>query len=60
MPYTVLGLGSNRHFHDLTPLEVLGKACSELTGLLQNVKFSHVYRTAPMYVQNQDLYKWSN
>ena len=54
MPYTVLGLGSNRHFNDLTPLEVLGKACAELTGLLQNVKVSHVYRTAPMYVQNQD------
>lgn len=50
----LLGLGSNRTFSGKTPLELLGGAVERLNGVLENAKFSSVYKTRAMYVEDQD------
>lgn len=53
----VLGLGSNRPFDSLDSLHILASACAELSGEFSDFRFSSVYRTKPMYVENQpDFY----
>ena len=54
MTQAVLGLGSNRNFNGLTPVELLAKACAALTDILHEPVFSCVYRTGAMYVTDQD------
>lgn len=54
----VLGLGSNRAtLHDekkLAPHQILEKACRKLSVFMHAMRMSSVYRTAPMYVEDQD------
>lgn len=53
----VLGLGSNRSLNSLDSLHILASACMELSGEFSDFRFSSVYRTKPMYVENQpDFY----
>jgi len=54
MKLVVLGLGSNRKFKDLSPVEVLKAACEELNLILNKPVFSSVYKTKAMYVEDQD------
>ena len=49
-----LGLGSNTNFHNESSLNLLEKACSALKEIMEDVKVSSVYRTKPMYVEDQD------
>lgn len=54
MQKVYLGLGSNTGFNGMTPKEILEKACCELETVMKNVKLSSLYKTKPMYVENQD------
>ena len=54
MRRVLLGLGSNKSFHGKRPLELLGAACRELAKLLDSPRFSSVYKTRAMYVEDQD------
>lgn len=52
----LLGLGSNRSFDSKSPLELLNEACVALQDVsgLSDMRFSSVYKTRAMYVENQD------
>lgn len=52
----LLGLGSNKSFDSKSPLELLRGACGALQDVpgLSDVRFSSVYKTRAMYVENQD------
>ncbi|MFI3257340.1 MAG: 2-amino-4-hydroxy-6-hydroxymethyldihydropteridine diphosphokinase [Spirochaetales bacterium] len=54
----VLGLGSNkstmRNASMLTPCMLLYEACVALSDFLSQIRFSSIYRTKPMYVENQE------
>jgi len=53
----VLGLGSNTAFGDSDSIDLLHKACTELSCVLSNMQQSSVYQTKPMYVEEQsDFY----
>ena len=53
----VLGLGSNRNYDSLDSVHVLACACTNLRPLFDSLSFSGVYRTKPMYVEQQpDFY----
>ena len=54
MTRVLLGLGSNKSFAGKTPLELLSGAEKRLSKVLVNAKFSSVYRTRAMYVEDQD------
>jgi len=54
MKRILLGLGSNRSFNGLTPIELLSCAGKELSLLMSNIKFSSVYKTPAMYVTDQE------
>ena len=54
MQTVYLGLGSNTNFHNESSLTLLEKACSALKEIMEDVKVSSVYRTKPMYVEDQD------
>lgn len=54
MERVVLGLGSNRSFNDISPIELLKEACVALSVFIKNANISSVYRTGAMYVTNQD------
>ena len=54
MRRVLLGLGSNKGYNDFTPLELLQKACKELSKILDSPRFSSVYKTRAMYVEDQD------
>ena len=54
MKRVLLGLGSNKSFKGLTPLELLSYAGEELLCLMSDVHFSSVYRTKAMYVEDQE------
>ena len=54
MRRVLLGLGSNKGFQGKAPLELLGAACHELAQILGSPRFSSVYKTRAMYVENQD------
>ncbi len=57
MKEIVLGLGSNREYRGLSPLEILSGACTMLCDFVHDVHFSSVYRTAAMYKRDQsDFY----
>ena len=52
----VLGLGSNRCFDGLTPMELLIKAVIQLKQELSDIVVSSVYCTKPMYVEDQEYF----
>ena len=57
----VLGLGSNKSFNSLSPLELLGRACLKLGNVFkesgEKISLSSVYCTKAMYVTDQsDFY----
>ena len=54
MRRVLLGLGSNKEFHGKRPLELLQCACRDLACLLNSPRFSSVYKTRAMYVEDQD------
>ena len=54
MRRVLLGLGSNKGFGDKAPLQLLQCACRELACLLDSPRFSSVYKTRAMYVEDQD------
>jgi len=54
MKLVVLGLGSNRGFEGDDSVSLLKKACILLKNVLSDLRTSSVYRTRPMYVENQD------
>lgn len=54
MKRILLGLGSNRSFAGYSPVELLRKACFELTEHISSPLFSSVYKTKAMYVENQE------
>lgn len=49
----VLGLGSNKPFGGLSPIQLLDKACIQLQSLLSRCTVSSMYKTKPMYVEDQ-------
>ena len=49
-----LGLGTNREFNGLKGPGLLAHACARLSEILTSIRFSAVYRTAAMYVTDQD------
>ena len=49
-----LGLGSNKNFGDLSPLDILHAACVELLSIVAGLRASSVYRTSAMYFEGQD------
>lgn len=57
----VLGLGSNKAFEQknkrlLSGIELLEEACRDLSTFIQEMKVSSVWKSAPMYVENQDFF----
>lgn len=50
----LLGLGSNRTYKGLKPVELLASACVELKKVLKDLSFSSVYESKAMYVENQE------
>ncbi len=54
MKRVLLGLGSNRSFNGLAPMELLSLAGRELSCLMTDICFSSVYRTKAMYVEDQE------
>ena len=54
MKRVLLGLGSNRSFKGLAPMELLSLAGRELSCLMADIVFSAVYRTPAMYVTDQE------
>lgn len=54
--YVVLGLGSNKSFGGDSCVELLRKACRQLSPLFSNFDLSSVYRTKPMYFDEQEMF----
>lgn len=54
MKNVILGLGSNRSFNSLSPVQLLDAACSELRKIMINPVFSSVYSSKAMYVTDQE------
>ncbi len=54
MKRVLLGLGSNKSYNGLAPMELLSLAGRELSCLMEDVQFSSVYKTRAMYVENQE------
>jgi 2-amino-4-hydroxy-6-hydroxymethyldihydropteridine diphosphokinase len=52
--FVVLGLGSNKSFDSKTPQELLSCAVRRLSGFIKNLEVSSVYRSAAMYVTDQE------
>ncbi len=50
----VLGLGSNTSYKGMCPQELLSAACTELRSFIYALCASSVYRTAAMYVTEQE------
>jgi len=50
----ILGLGSNRSFLGLSPVQLLDSACDELKKILVNPVFSSIYTSKAMYVTDQE------
>lgn len=50
----ILGVGSNKSWQGFKSLVLLKKACSALEEFIFDIKVSSVYRSKPMYVENQD------
>lgn len=54
MSGVVLGLGSNRHFKKMPPIEILSQACTLLSAFLTDISVSGIYRTQAMYLTDQE------
>ena len=54
MKRVLLGLGSNKSYNGLAPMELLSLAGEELSRLMEDVHFSSVYKTKAMYVEDQE------
>ena len=54
MTHVVLGLGSNRSYNNLKPVELLSKACTLLSAFLNEFEPSCVYKSQAMYLKDQD------
>ena len=54
MKRVLLGLGSNKSYNGLAPIELLSRAGRELSCLMTDIVFSSVYRTRAMYVEDQE------
>ena len=54
MKRVLLGLGSNKSYNGLAPMELLSLAGEELSCLMRDCVFSSVYRTPAMYVTDQE------
>ncbi|WP_407396799.1 2-amino-4-hydroxy-6-hydroxymethyldihydropteridine diphosphokinase [Treponema sp.] len=52
--FVVLGLGSNRSFESHSCMSLLSMAIERIGGFVDNLCVSSVYRTAAMYVTDQD------
>lgn len=50
----VLGLGSNRSYQNQSPSQLLDAACHLLAQQIKNLKVSSLYKTAPLYYQDQE------
>ncbi len=50
----VLGLGSNRSYQNQSPRQLLDAACHLLAQRIKNLKVSSLYKTAPLYYQDQE------
>ena len=50
----VLGLGSNRSYQNQAPCQLLESACHLLSQRITDLKASSLYRTAPLYYQDQE------
>lgn len=56
MNCVVLGLGSNRSYNGFDSVELLRKAVECLNKIMDDSICSALYRTKPMYVENQDYF----
>lgn len=54
MKRVLLGLGSNKTFQTFSPMELLSFAREELSLIMSDCKFSSVYQTKAMYVEDQE------
>lgn len=54
MKRVLLGLGSNKTFQKYSPQELLSVAREELSVIMFNCRFSSVYKTKAMYVEDQE------
>ena len=54
MTEVVLGLGSNRALDGMRCVDILAHACVRLGAFLSGMKFSSIYRSAAMYLLDQD------
>ena len=54
MTDVILGVGSNRSWQGNDSIKILKKACDRLAACLSELTVSSVYRTKPMYVENQE------
>ena len=54
MKRVLLGLGSNKSFQNMAPLDLLKCACRDLSGCLAEPSFLSVYKTKAMYVEDQE------
>ena len=54
MNFVILGVGSNRSWQGNDKLKLLRLAFDKLGAVLSELKCSSVYRTKPMYVEDQD------
>ncbi|MBQ0039437.1 MAG: 2-amino-4-hydroxy-6-hydroxymethyldihydropteridine diphosphokinase [Treponema sp.] len=52
--FVVLGLGSNRSFDSHSCMDLLSMAIERIGGFVSNLSVSSVYRTAAMYVVDQE------
>lgn len=56
MNLVVLGLGSNRSYNGFDPVSLLKMAVTQIKSFMHNELVSSVYRTKPMYVEDQDYF----
>lgn len=56
MDLIVLGLGSNKSFGGFSSVEILQKAVERLSDFVSEMKVSSVYKTKPMYVEEQSKF----
>lgn len=50
----VLGLGSNRSYQNQSPRQLLDVACHLLSQKIEDLQVSSLYKTAPLYYQEQE------
>lgn len=54
MSFVALGLGSNTSWNGIDSVSLLRKAVGALSSVLEDITWSSVYRTKPMYVAEQN------